>query len=126
MLPASYHAIITKSIQDQLSDFQIHSANPNGEFNDSDVTLVRGELDEQDAAWWESWRKRLRAERRADGKTRKRRRISVKTEDALSDEGIGGVALDVDDIEVDEANMVDDMRILIKVSVLAFHTCDMC
>ena len=115
-LPVTYHAIITKSIQDQLSDFRIHSTNPDGEFNESDVTLVRGDFDEKDAAWWESWRKRLRAERRAEGKTRKRRRIAVKSEDSTVEDC--GVPLDVDDIEVDEAKMVDDMRILIKVSLV--------
>lgn len=122
-LPASYHAVITKSIQDQLSDFRIHSTNPDGDIDDSDATLVRGELDEDDAVWWESWRKRLRTERgstksarRADGKGRKRKRIVIKDEEpvpgSLSDSGL---ALDVDDIEVDESKMSDDMRILIKV-----------
>jgi SWI/SNF-related matrix-associated actin-dependent regulator of chromatin subfamily B protein 1 len=53
-LTPNYHAVITKSIQDQLSDFQIHSANPDGDIEEANVDLVTGTLDEEDAAWWES------------------------------------------------------------------------
>ena len=124
-LAPSYHAVITKSIQDQLSDFRIHSANPDGDIEEADPDIMRGTLDEQDAAWWESWRKRLRTERgslksarRAEGKNRKRKRV-VKDEASVpksSPAGLyGGVPLDVDDIEVDESTMHEDMRILIKV-----------
>jgi SWI/SNF-related matrix-associated actin-dependent regulator of chromatin subfamily B protein 1 len=40
-LAPNYHTIITESIQDQLSDFRIHSLNPDGDFNEADADLVR-------------------------------------------------------------------------------------
>jgi SWI/SNF-related matrix-associated actin-dependent regulator of chromatin subfamily B member 1 len=121
-LSSSYHAVITKSIQDQLSDFRIHSTNPDGDVEEAEVDIMQGELDEEDAAWWESWRKRLRTERgslksarRAAGKNRKRKRV-VKDEPSATKLPAGGlVPVDVDDIEVDESMMHEDMRILIKV-----------
>ena len=127
-LSSSYHAVITKSIQDQLSDFRIHSTNPDGDIEEVDVDIMKGELDEEDAAWWESWRKRLRTERgslksarRAAGKNRKRKRV-VKDEPSVTKlpaRGLdAGVPVDVDDIEVDESTMHEDMRILIKVCQL--------
>jgi len=127
-LAPSYHSVITKSIQDQLSDFRIHSANPDGDIEDAEIELMRGELDEKDAAWWESWRKRLRtargsvrSARRIAGKGRIRKRL-VKDEASVTDlpatELDPGVSVDVDDIEIDETKMHEDMRILIKVRSL--------
>jgi len=114
-LAPSYHTVITKSIQDQLSDFRIHSENPDGDFDEADVDIVKGELDEEDAAWWELWRKRLRtargfvnSARRATGKNRKRKRVMK------DDTSVTGRPMDVDDIEIDETTMHEDMRILIK------------
>ena len=82
-------------------------------------------MDDEDAEWWEAWRKRLRTKRgalrsaRRDGGRRKKRAI-VKDEPIESDTGISildtSLPADVDDIELDESKMVEDMRILIKVS----------
>jgi SWI/SNF-related matrix-associated actin-dependent regulator of chromatin subfamily B protein 1 len=128
-LAPSYHAVITKSIQDQLSDFRIHSTNPDGDFNEADADLVQGELDEEDAAWWESWRKRLRttrgfikSARRAGGKDRKRK-LALNGEAVVGSETPAAelntaVPMDVDDIEVDESKMHEDMRILIKLDIV--------
>jgi SWI/SNF-related matrix-associated actin-dependent regulator of chromatin subfamily B protein 1 len=81
---------------------------------------MKGTFDEEDAAWWESWRKRLRTERgyvrstrRVEGKSQKRKRV-VKDVTKLPPVGVD-VPLDVDDIEVDESTMQEDMRILIRV-----------
>lgn len=127
-LAPSYHQVIVKSIQDQLSDFRIHSTNPDGEYIPSEFDNLKGELDEEDADWWEAWRKRLRTERgtlrsarRGDGNTRRRRkRAPAKDEPIESDNGVSildtSLPADVDDIELDESRMVEDMRILIKVS----------
>ena len=126
-LAPSYHSVITKSIQDQLSDFRIHSANPDGDIDEADVDIVKGELDEEDAAWWESWRKRLRtargfvkSSRRQAGVGRKRKRV-VKNGPSVADR-----PMDVDDIEIDETQMHEDMRILIKVchQVFLFTSCE--
>jgi SWI/SNF-related matrix-associated actin-dependent regulator of chromatin subfamily B protein 1 len=114
-LPLNYHSVITKSIQDQLSDFKAHLSNP----DDPDDTVCNGELDDDDATWWESWRKRLRTEdgfvklrKRAEGRSRKRRKVSVKEE-------VKEVSLGVDEIEVDEQKAQEDMRILIRVRLRA-------
>lgn len=124
-LAPHYHNIITKSIQDQLSDFRIHSTNPDGDLNEADGILVRGDLEEEDAAWWESWRKRLRttrgyikSARRAGGKGRKRKLAATTNGEAPGPETPAvqpEVPMDVDDFVVDDAKMNDDMRILIKV-----------
>jgi SWI/SNF-related matrix-associated actin-dependent regulator of chromatin subfamily B member 1 len=86
---------------------------------------MKGTFDEEDAAWWESWRKRLRTERgyvrstrRVEGKSRKRKRVVKDEETVTKLPSVGvdvGVPLDVDDIEVDESTMQEDMRILIRV-----------
>ena len=79
-LAPSYHNIIVKAIQDQLSDFKAHSANYDGEsgellpssptlstdpdhndnndIQDQNCTPMRGLLDDDSIAWWMKWRKR--------------------------------------------------------------------
>jgi SWI/SNF-related matrix-associated actin-dependent regulator of chromatin subfamily B protein 1 len=125
-LPSSYHSVITKSIQDQLSDFKAHSANYDGEGGDlpTETTIEKGSLDEDDVTWWNSWRRRLRTPsghvrigKAAGGKARKRRKVDKA---ALSDipvemEGKKERPLGVEEIEVDEKAMHEEMRILIKV-----------
>jgi SWI/SNF-related matrix-associated actin-dependent regulator of chromatin subfamily B protein 1 len=94
------------------------------------MDLVRGELDEEDAAWWESWRttrRFIKSARRADGKGRKRKL-------AMNGGAVGSgtpaaeltitIPMDVDDIEVDESTMHEDMRILIKVMYFGLLTFD--
>lgn len=182
-LASNYHAIITKSIQDQLSDFKAHHVNYDGDGadisaedghntsggsnngvgrderdgddgNEGDgeddgdeqraVAMCRGSIDAADAAWWESWRKRLRTE---DGyvKLGKRRPISVgrkKRKTAAGGnanaENVGPKAsgtgvvkkkggdvdrpMSLDEFDYDESALHEGMRILIKVgwSVLSF------
>lgn len=126
-LPSSYHAVITKSIQDQLSDFKAHSANYDGDTSDvaTENVLEEGLLDEEDVAWWNLWRKRLRKPsghvrtgKKAMGKGRKKRKLD---KEALSDiaaetETSVDRPLGANEIEVDEKLMHEEMRILIKVS----------
>ena len=78
-LAPSYHNIIVKAIQDQLSDFKAHSANYDGEsgellpssptlstdpdhnhndIQDQNCTPMRGLLDDESIAWWMRWRTR--------------------------------------------------------------------
>jgi SWI/SNF-related matrix-associated actin-dependent regulator of chromatin subfamily B protein 1 len=82
-LAPSYHNVIVKAIQDQLSDFKAHSANYDGEsgellpssptlsadpdhnddknnndIQDQNCAPMRGLLDDDSIAWWERWRKR--------------------------------------------------------------------
>lgn len=67
-LAPSYHAVIVKSIQEQLSDFRSHMvAYGTAEDSDSDdegaqsTAVLKGELDTEDAQWWGIWRRRVKA-----------------------------------------------------------------
>ncbi|KAH9474828.1 SWI/SNF chromatin-remodeling complex subunit SNF5 [Psilocybe cubensis] len=80
-LAPSYHAIIVKSIQDQLTDFRAHSLVDDDEDHDGDddgsdadadanhtageksgsAGLIRGSLGADDAKWWDVWRRRVSA-----------------------------------------------------------------
>ena len=71
-LSPSYHSVIVKTIQDQLSDFKAHSANYDGEsgellpsspspstdHNNDVQDPIRGQLDDESIAWWMTWRKK--------------------------------------------------------------------
>ncbi|KAF8958931.1 hypothetical protein BDZ97DRAFT_1839880, partial [Flammula alnicola] len=66
-LAPSYHSVIVKSIQDQLSDFRAHSTNYDGdgaELFDNDAAndgaVIKGTLDEENAKWWDVWRRRVK------------------------------------------------------------------
>ncbi|KII91710.1 hypothetical protein PLICRDRAFT_51839 [Plicaturopsis crispa FD-325 SS-3] len=129
-LMPSYHSVITKSIQDQLSDFRAHSASiidVDGTDADAEDNGVAGKglLDDADAAWWESWRRRLRSEeasaraaRRADKTGKKRRRVVVKDEQLTGQESDLEKPMAVDDFDVDEKSLRDDMRILVKLDII--------
>ena len=165
-LPYAYHTVITKSIQEQLSDFKAHVASIDTEWrppaieiplsegpgaeeqDDSDVQVMhhpqrpplepndahridseddsvivgRGTLDEGAVQWWESWRKRAKKEmpmRIVSTNRRKKRKISVKIDDPDEASGSNSRAKErprmVDEFEVDEKNVHEDLRILIKV-----------
>lgn len=130
-LSSSYHSVITKSIQEQLSDYRAHTATladlDDNTINVENVEVCRGVLEEEDLLWWESWRKRMR---RPDGsvktsamlkqmrgsppKDRKRRKFASGRFSNASDSK--DVPMDADYIDVDEDKMHEEMRIAIKVS----------
>ncbi|KAH8097112.1 hypothetical protein BXZ70DRAFT_895483 [Cristinia sonorae] len=132
-LAPSYHAIITKAIQDQLSDYKAHSAifggEPDASFSDengnaADV-VVKGEIEEEeDAKWWDAWRKNVRSNKggyvKKEGQSRKRRKVvkdeSADTEDVLM--GPPPVPVRLDDPEEDESKMQEEMRILVKLDII--------
>lgn len=118
-LSPTYHSVIVKSIQDQLSDYKAHSSNydgEGGEFSSAVDTVQTGNVGGDNAAWWESWRKRLRTEygftrsgKRgvSANKSRKNRKMTKGEEmDSIMTE---------EDLDADESSMHEDMRILIKV-----------
>jgi SWI/SNF-related matrix-associated actin-dependent regulator of chromatin subfamily B protein 1 len=119
-LAHTYHAVITKTIQDQLSDYRAHSASYDGDSWDlaiTENTLCAGKLEGESAAWWSAWRKRLRTEygfvRAGRGKGHKRRKVIQEDEDmAMADER----PMSVDEFTFDHKALHDDMRILIRVS----------
>jgi SWI/SNF-related matrix-associated actin-dependent regulator of chromatin subfamily B protein 1 len=115
----SYHSVIMKSIQDQLSDFKAHSTLfadmetdqgagsevvEVGIDEDEDLFCV-GDLSEEDLQWWAAWRRRLRSGRKA----RKRKVGAPKTGN------VEEKPLDASSITIDEEKMEDDKRIVIRV-----------
>jgi SWI/SNF-related matrix-associated actin-dependent regulator of chromatin subfamily B protein 1 len=124
-LAQNFHSVITKAIQDQLSDFQAHSHLTSGDGTDEKAAFVRkGTFAEEDAKWWKQWRAgapdRARAARGAS--PRKRRKVDIKLERNIED-GVGAIALDeeplnLDGFEFDEGTAEDDMRIVIRVCYL--------
>ena len=122
-LAPSYHAVITKSIQEQLSDYKAHSATfgEDGVMIDDSQDITNGKISEEDTTWWEAWRKRVRSEalyklpNRPDPRNRKRRKV-VKDDAVEQPNGISGdVPMTVDDFDEDENLMHEEMRILVKV-----------
>lgn len=111
----NYLSVIVKSIQDQLSDFQAHIADLEPE-ND-DESLLRGRLDETDKAWWDKWRKELPAivkrPKEALVTGRKRRKVDPNVKVERDPNAPAAVT----DIEVDEKEQQEEMRILIRVRI---------
>ncbi|KAI0664168.1 hypothetical protein C8Q70DRAFT_945855 [Cubamyces menziesii] len=128
-LAPSYHAVITKSIQEQLSDYKAHSATfgEDGVMIDEEEEVVRGKIADEDAPWWEAWRKRVRSKALykiaapPEIRSRKRRKV-VKEETAERPDALAGPAGDVpmavDDFEEDENLMHEEMRILVKLDII--------
>ena len=158
-LPSAYHGMITKSIQEQLSDFKAHMATIDADWkpqaleiphseghedqDDSDIEVVpqrhlpepipdaprideveddvivgRGTMDDEAVKWWESWRKRAKKElptRILPSNRRKKRKITVKIEVPGQASGSKERPRTVDEFEVDEKQVFEDLRILIKV-----------
>ena len=133
-LPSSYHSVITKAIQDQLSDFKAHSATfgEDGVFVSSDTEDIQsGVIDDKEAEWWETWRKTIRSPTfhkralgRADVRSRKRRKV-VK-EEAAAAPAVPAVSsaelpMSVDDFDDDDSFMQEELRILVKVRMPALR-----
>lgn len=102
-LSANYHAVIVKSINDQLNDFKAHSGLYDGDgaelsspilgivgvgLKPGEDTLKQGTLDEENEKWWREWRTQLRVVERGGGrkaKGRKRRKIVREVDGAEGD-----------------------------------------
>lgn len=142
-LSPNYHAVITKSIQDQLSDFRAHSGlfdldadvpMPVVDLNEKEAEPTAGTLgagDDEGARWWARWRSRVG--RAARGRTkarerskraRKRRRVEGDDEgvegDVEEDDDAWDKGKKLDEMEVDEAKLQEEMRILIRVCCFFF------
>lgn len=135
-LAPSFHTTITKAIQDQLSDYKAH-LNTFGEdgllHSPIEDVVENGKLDDEEAVWWEGWRKQVRSDVSykqiggGEGRSRKRRKV-VKEEAVEAPEiikqSISAASTDapmsVDDFEEDESKMNEELRILIKVSVFLY------
>ncbi|KAJ7496935.1 hypothetical protein FB451DRAFT_1017060 [Mycena latifolia] len=112
-LAPTYHSVITKAIQDQLSDYRAHSANYDGDSWDitvSDDTLRAGKLEGESAAWWYKWRKRLRTQY-VRGKGGKRRKV-------VKEEPENERPMSVEEFTVNDKTLHEDMRILIRLDII--------
>lgn len=120
-LASSYHGVIVKAIQDQLSDYRAHSANYDGDSWDVAVTedtLRPGTLEGESAAWWSAWRKRLRSGRAAaagKGHKYKRRKVVLDEEEDDDMEAADERPMAVEEFTFDQKALTEDMRILVKV-----------
>ncbi|PIL36994.1 hypothetical protein GSI_00686 [Ganoderma sinense ZZ0214-1] len=122
----SYYAVITKAIQEQLSDYKAHSATfgKDGVMIDGSEDITNGKFSDEDAMWWEAWRKRVHSEvlyrlpNQPDPRNHKRRKV-VKDETVEQLNGTAGdVPMTVDDFEEDENLMHEEMRILVKLDII--------
>ncbi|KAI8990720.1 hypothetical protein BD414DRAFT_413161 [Trametes punicea] len=124
-LAPSYHAVITKSIQEQLSDYKAHSATfgDDGVMIEEEEEVIRGKITEEEAAWWEAWRKRVRSKALykmtapPENRSRKRRKV-VKEEPTERPDVAGDAPMTVDDFDEDESLMHEEMRILVKLDII--------
>lgn len=87
--------------------------------------ILKGELDINDATWWEAWRDRVRSDAytkpadAGEARSRKRRKIVKDEPDELKQVPAAHAldhAMSVDEFEEDENKMLEEMRILVKVS----------
>ncbi|KAF7362225.1 hypothetical protein MVEN_00568700 [Mycena venus] len=118
-LAPSYHAVIVKAIQDQLSDYRAHSPNYDGDSWNvvrTTDTLRQGTLEGESAEWWCNWRKRLRTEYGlARAERNKRRKLRKVTKDEPENEQ----PMSVEEFTVNSTTLREDMRILIRLDIIA-------
>jgi hypothetical protein len=107
--------VIVKSIQDQLSDFQAHTTDLVLDEDDDAESLLRGRLDERERTWWDKWRKELPSIVKRPKEVlvtgRKRRKVEASAKVVRNPDAPATVA----DIEIDEKEQQEEMRILIRV-----------
>lgn len=134
-LAPAYLAILTKAIQDQLSDYKAHSAIllDEGEINGGGAPedeVIKGTLEGEDSEWWASWKMTVRSptfaklvrEEKEVSHSRKRRKV-VKDEvveaQVLPSPALKDQPMSLEEFEEDESLTLEEMRILVKVS----HSC---
>ncbi|KAF8062306.1 hypothetical protein FPV67DRAFT_266178 [Lyophyllum atratum] len=137
-LAANYHAVITKSIQDQLSDFKAHSglydvdnaepSSPVFTTTTIDPGPKRGRLEGDEERWWAGWRERVETGERGRSRKGKKRRKIVKEEDGVDGDVEDAAEGDVEpgwdkpmlleEMEINEATMHEEMRILIRLDII--------
>ncbi|PPQ68608.1 hypothetical protein CVT24_005426 [Panaeolus cyanescens] len=82
-LAASYHSTIVKSIQEQLSDYKTHSGIYDVDHDLQETGgVIRGKLGEEEATWWEAWRKAVKT-----GSTRAAREFADVVANGKDDDG---------------------------------------
>ncbi|KAF4612776.1 hypothetical protein D9613_011708 [Agrocybe pediades] len=124
-LAPSFHNIIVKSIQDQLSDFRNHSGLYDDGSHNYNKAIIRGAIDNDDAKWWEAWRRRVEKTRQVaeDGalssdeeaggamrkkSTRRKAKKAKATERDMADTDVSSVKRELD--EDGDALLADNER----------------
>jgi SWI/SNF-related matrix-associated actin-dependent regulator of chromatin subfamily B member 1 len=113
---SQYLSVVSKSIAEQLSEYRASMS--------EDAPMVseptEGTLDDEDASWWESWRKRLRTEKGyvkigKDGGERKRKTgvVDVKKEEIELADMDAGIKPPVED----KPAIDQELRVILKVCV---------
>lgn len=130
-LAPSYHAVITKAIQDQLSDYKAHCATF-GEDGFDDV-ILKGQIEDDEALWWDAWKHHVRSEAllrpwETQNEKRSRKRRKIVKDEVEEPAGVPAAAsldayMSVDEFEEDESKALEEMRILIKVRALPLWDC---
>ncbi len=127
-LAPTYHAVITKAIQDQLSDYKAHSST----FGDDGVpqspvedVVLKGALESEDVSWWETWRDNVRSgasykAASGDGEQRSRKRRKIVKDEDPDSQNIPPRSdkerpMTVDEFEDDDTKVLEELRILVKV-----------
>ncbi|KAI0039220.1 SNF5-domain-containing protein [Auriscalpium vulgare] len=117
-LAPSYLSVISKAIQDQLSDYKAHMA-----AGEDEESVTHGRLAPEEEQWWEGWRKRNEADALAAAKkdrpSRKRRKVNKGSEVKPAPYGADGEDKGmVADVEMDDTDALEEMRILVKLDIV--------
>ena len=112
--------MVTKAIAEQLSEFRASMS------EDSPVTSVpsKGYLEDDEATWWGSWRKRLRTEEgyvKIGKDQSSRRRKSSGGSKKVDGPELADMDVDVKPSAVGEGEMEKELRVVLKAG---FSTCD--
>lgn len=119
-LPAAIAPIISKQIQEQLSEHKISHADLDMPDASSEDQAIRGQLEDEDDGFWEMWRKRLNTTEDGDlaEKQPADRANDVKTEanDVMVKEEVFDAPMVVSRLPRVDIKRDTELRIMIKVS----------
>jgi SWI/SNF-related matrix-associated actin-dependent regulator of chromatin subfamily B member 1 len=111
---SQYLSIVSKSIAEQLSEYRASMSEDAPTIPDP----TKGSLDDEDASWWEGWRKRLRTEKGyvkigVDENGRKRK---ISSSDVKKDElELVGVDADIKPLIGEKSAPNQELRVILKV-----------
>lgn len=121
-LASHYLNTIVKSIQEQLNDYKAHSFDydaDTGELITPDVGHPQmGSLDDKDASWWETWRKRLMSDYINGRRIKKAARTKKRKKSVIVVHSDVERPLAPEEISIDQKTASEDMRILIRLDII--------
>lgn len=124
---SQYTSILSKAIAEQLSEYRASISEETPQVSEPESGRLKEE--EEDATWWEGWRKRLRTEKGyvkigkdKDESKRKRKMISTDTPmDIVKKEEPDVVDADVDLNPILDEKSDHELRVIRKVSLFQFQ-----